>query len=145
MNLITLTKYYRRLRKRYFSHPRPQGTYFVVEGSAEDVKRALGKHYFGPNWTTSYYKRGEDLNLSKPEYTERIEHPDIRWWQTHVRGWEKDGVVEVTAHYEPEPTEHPEAHLEGDMIDDIRGETMLQIVLNQSELNIVGEREYAGE
>lgn len=143
--ITILSRYYRKLRKRLFSHPRPDGTYYVVEGDSEAVKKALGKHYFGPNWSRSYYKRGEDLNLAKTEYTERVEYPEINWWQTHIRGWENGDTVELTAHYEPEPTEHPEAHLKGETIDDIRGETMLQIVLNQSELNVVGEKQHGSE
>lgn len=36
------------------------------------------------------------------------------WWQTHVRGWVNDaGQLELHAHWELEPTENGNAHIDG--------------------------------
>jgi len=87
----------------------------TVDADLEALRRELGQQSFAPNWEYSYHKRGEDLNLARVEYAP---HPwrvgtGLTWAQTHVRGWGRDGVVVLRAHYEPEPTEHPKEHLDG--------------------------------
>jgi hypothetical protein len=87
----------------------------TVDAAVDELEAALGAQSWAPNWEVSYYKRGEDLNLARVEYAP---HPwrvgtGLTWAQTHVRGWARGGVVVLRAHYEPEPTEHPRAHLDG--------------------------------
>lgn len=90
----------------------------TVDIGLDAVRQALGGRSWAPNWEYSYYKRGEDLNLALVVYWDDHDHVDedgdpIIWWQYHVRGWLRDGVVVLRAHFEPEPTEHPKAHLNG--------------------------------
>jgi len=111
-----LRQWYRRLRTAFFSTPEPTNRPAVtVDADLEALRRELGQQSFAPNWEYSYHKRGEDLNLARVEYAP---HPwrvgtGLTWAQTHVRGWGRDGVVVLRAHYEPEPTEHPKEHLDG--------------------------------
>lgn len=105
-----IRRLYRRFRKRFFTIDKPDGEYYVVDASIEDLRFILGTRSFAPNWEWSYDK-GEDLNLSRV----KIEMGDeIEWWQYHVRAWERDGgLVELRCHWEPSPTEHPDAHIDG--------------------------------
>jgi len=120
----------RAFRKRFFTKPRPSGRYFLADATVSDVTRALGAQSFAPNWEYSYNYRGEDVNLARVVYEE---HRGVEWWQTHVRGWIADDGVELSAHWEPEPTEHPTAHLDGDACTVTRGEAELRAVLDAIE------------
>jgi len=106
---------YRRLRSTLFSIPEPTDRpALTVDATVDELTEALGSQSWAPNWEYSYDK-GEDLNLARVEYAP---HPirvgtGVEWWQYHVRGWPRDDVVVLRAHYEPAPTEHPRAHLDG--------------------------------
>jgi hypothetical protein len=71
---------------------------------------------------------------------ERI--PGIEWWQVHIRGYchARDGPrntcsqLELTAHFEPEPVEYPDAHLSGNFIDVARGNRVLVDVLEENDV-----------
>lgn len=125
---------FRRIRKLLFTRERPDGAYFAVHAELEEVKEALGKHSFAPNWEFSYNYRGEDLNLAQVVFHRSKRHPNIVWWQTHVRGWEADDTVEIRGHWEPEPTEHDEAHLQGLGFEKSIGMMNLRQVLEEEEL-----------
>lgn len=102
---------YRAFRRALFTKPKPDPT-FHVKTTLYDVRGALGRQGYAPNWEFSYNYRGEDLNLASVFY--RGEREPIVWWQHHVRGWEQpDGTVHLAVHHEPEPTEHPKPHLAG--------------------------------
>ena len=104
---------YRSFRRRFFTKERPIGTYYRVEYSPEQLRRVFGRVSAAPNWEFSYNYKGEDINLARVYYDDTQDY-DMVWWQFHLRGWEhSDGSVWMRAHYEAEPTEHPEAHLEG--------------------------------
>lgn len=61
----------------------------------------------------------------------------IIWWQCHVRGWvRKDGRVELRAHWEPEPTENPRAHLDGVGHDTQRAMATLGDVLDDAGIGV---------
>lgn len=111
-----LRSWYRSLRRAFFSTSEPTHRPAVtVATDLDTLRRELGRRSFAPNWEYSYHKRGEDLNLAQVVYAP---HPvrvgtGLEWFQTHVRGWERDGVVVLRAHWEPEPTEHPKPHLDG--------------------------------
>lgn len=137
--------YYRKLRKLFFTRERPKGTYIIVDATIKEVKEALAAGGFAPNWTLSFNYRGEDLNMAKVFHSGTISHPDYEWWQIHVRGWVINGNVELNAHIETEPTEHPSAHWNKVGVEINRALTFLRIVLNQSDLNVVGEKEYGRE
>ncbi len=106
---------YRSVRRVVASAGEHSGRAVVVPETTESVTAALGRQSFAPNWKFSYYERGEDLNLARVEYDPREIHGhEYRWWQTHVRGWEQDdGSVRLRAHYELEPTEYDQDHING--------------------------------
>lgn len=103
---------YRHFRKKFFTTPRPTGPYYRVNASKEDIIDYFGRGSWSPNWEFSYHKKGEDINLAYVFYDPDVAGPD--WWQYHLRGWQVEGdVYDLRCHFEPEPTEHPKAHLEG--------------------------------
>ena len=67
--------------------------------------------------------------------------PDLNWWQIHIRGYdfpdESPGAstIELTSHFEPEPTEHPDAHIRLSRIDQERGMRMLTSFLEEREID----------
>ncbi|MFT4890573.1 MAG: hypothetical protein ACI9YT_001489 [Halobacteriales archaeon] len=126
---------YRELRKALFTASRPSGTYLVAAASVGEVEAALGRESYAPNWEFSYYERGEVLNLARVEYEERtVDGTMYRWWQTHVRGWDHPDGVALKAHWELEPTENGNAHIDGVGFGHDRGMENLQAVLDRSEL-----------
>ena len=132
---------YRELRKALFTAPRPSGTYLVVAATVDEVEAALGRESYAPNWEFSYYERGEVLNLARVEYEERtVDGTTYRWWQTHVRGWDHPDGVALNAHWELEPTENGNAHIDGVGFGHERGMENLRAALERSELGYA-ERE----
>lgn len=126
---------YRELRKALFTAPRPEGQYFVVSGTVEDVEAALGRHSYAPNWEFSYDERGEVLNLARVEHDERtIDGTTYRWWQTHVHGWDHPDGVALNGHWELEPTENGNAHIDGVGFGHGRGMENLEAALERSDL-----------
>lgn len=148
---VWFRKRYRRFRSALFAKPRPKGPYYRVgvkflgegpqratEMTVKTIEKNLGGHHsYAPNWEVSYYKRGEVLNLARVIYHDSTDH-DVRWWQVHVRGWPVPGIpgaVELTAHWEPEPTEHPRPHLDALGFDRGRGMDILASDLRASGMN----------
>jgi hypothetical protein len=127
-------KGYRELRKALFTASRPSGEYFVVEQSVADLERELGQYSFAPNWEFSYYERGEVLNLARVVYEHAtVDGTTYRWWQTHLRGWRNDdGQIELHAHWELEPTENGNAHIDGVGFAFDRGMDILQSFLDDA-------------
>ncbi|MFB6256976.1 MAG: hypothetical protein ABEH58_09685 [Haloplanus sp.] len=76
----------------------------------------------------SYHYHNEIVNVRRVQYIDG--HPSgLDWWQTHIRGYDHPDGLELTAHLEPEPAEHPDAHLNGEFIDVRRGnETLVGIL-----------------
>lgn len=121
---------YRELRKELFSRSRPTGRYFVVDASPDAIRAALGSQSYAPNWEFSYYKRGEILNLARVTHEEQsVDGTTYTWWQTHTRGWDHPDGVALHAHWELEPTEHPDEHLNGTGFDFDRGMENLERAL----------------
>lgn len=112
---LKLRKAYHQMRKALFTVERPPGKYVRVSLTPDEVVELYGQHSWAPNWEFSYNKRGEIINLAQITYEERdINGETYEWWQSHVRGWEApDGQIDLGGHWEPEPTEHPHAHLDG--------------------------------
>lgn len=106
----------RLLRKLRFPQPRPKGQYLRVDETPASLTPKLCRQAWHPNWEFSAYYEGEDFNLAQPDYEDEwdIDHPladRVKHTQTHCRGWEEAGALSLQAHYEPDPTEHPKAHL----------------------------------
>ena len=126
----------RELRKRFFAGNPPSGRHFLVDASLDGIEAALGRQSYAPNWEFSYYKRGEVLNLARVVHEERtVDGRRYEWWQTHVRGWNRPDGIALHGHWELEPTEHANDHLDGVGFDSERGLSNLQAALEQSALS----------
>jgi len=107
------------IRKRWFTVEPPSGDYILVDEPIEELEEIFGVAFFAPNWETSYNYRGEDLNLARVFYDDRLHKnfpnvdSDVVWWQIHVRGWREGNKTALNAHREAEATEHPEEHING--------------------------------
>lgn len=116
-------KYLRRslwwLRKTFFTRPRSDTDAFLVERAKPDLVDLFGRAHFEPGWELSYHYRGEVLNLRRVVYDD--DRDPYEWWQVHIRGYRHDGGIELTAHYETDPSEHPDAHIDMVGLDVERG------------------------
>jgi hypothetical protein len=123
---------FRGLRRAVARAEEPGGPALVVDASVPALEAALGRRYFAPNWLLSYYERGEDLNLARVTSDRRtVAGHEYVWWQTHVRGWRQaDGSVRLRAHYELEPTEYDQDHLDGVGLDVAAGTDRLATALD---------------
>ncbi|WP_136589211.1 hypothetical protein [Salinigranum halophilum] len=129
-----LLRVYWWLRKTVFTHEKTDNPYLVVELTKSEAQEFFGRHHFEPGWEMSYSFRGEILNLRRVEWAHVPAFPDLPWWQVHIRGYRHDDPdgLELTAHFEPEPAEHPEEHLEHLGIDVPRGNAVLQQMLDEA-------------
>lgn len=130
---------YRKIRRVVASGEEHDGEALVVSASVEEVEAALGRRSFAPNWEFSYHERGEVLNLARVIYERRdVRDHEYVWWQTHVRGWEQaDGSVRLRPHFELEPTEYDQDHINGIGIDVPEGVYRVKRVLDDAELEYV--------
>lgn len=126
-------------RRRWFSKPRPEGTYFRVEATPGQIRREFGRRGYAPNWEQSFYKRGEEVNLADVRYSYDEDVPPAPdavarvWWQTHLRGWPHDGGIDLIAHWELEPTENPDGHLDGVGFSYTEGMSNIEPILDEIE------------
>ncbi|EMA28457.1 hypothetical protein [Halobiforma nitratireducens] len=115
-------------RGRFFTRPKPPEPAIVVDLTVDEVERLLGEEHFAPNWDLSFAYFGEVCNLRRVEYV--ADHPlGYRWWQVHVRGYHHPDGIELTAHFETNPSESPDAHVDRVGIDVPRGLKSLRDVL----------------
>jgi len=117
------------IRKTFFTRPRPGNPGYVVPLTEDDVKRLLGRHYFDPGWEFSYSHRREVVNLRRVEFYDHPDYPEYEWWQVHIRGYDHPEGIERTAHFETEPTESPDTHIEEFGLELDRGTDALRAVL----------------
>lgn len=128
---------FRNVRRVVATSSEHDGQALVVSADVSTVTAALGARYFAPNWEFSYYERGEDLNLARIVYEPRtVRNHEYRWWQTHVRGWSQgDGSIRLRPHYELEPTENDQDHIEGVGVDIERGTDRVAAILDAEGLD----------
>lgn len=118
-------------RRLFFRIDKPDGLYLIVKMKEGDIKRILGNNHFQPDWKLSYYSSGEDINMARPYYNDSTDH-DIEWWQVHVRGWESNNIIKLSAHVEAHPLQHWREHLNGVGKDkDVGNEIIEQILTDQ--------------
>lgn len=117
------------LRAAFFTVNRPNHPTINTTASVETLIDVLGRESYAPNWEFSYRYNGEDANLSRVEYAPQ---DGLRWFQTHVRIFDDGEHRTIMAHWEPEPTEHPRAHLAERHMDYGRGLDTVEQVLNQA-------------
>lgn len=121
------------IRKTFFARPRSDVPAFRVPLGPGEVKELLGRHNFEPGWNTSYYYYDEVLNLRRPEYHDH--ETGYEWWQVHVRGYDHPEGVELEAHFETDPSEHPDAHVDLVGLDVERGLRALGSVLAEHDVD----------
>jgi hypothetical protein len=97
-------------RKTFFTKPPTATPAYLVKMTKPEVVRFFGRHHFEPGWEMSYNYHGEVLNLRRVVH---VDHERYTWWQVHIRGFlHGDAGIELTAHYETEPAEHPDANID---------------------------------
>lgn len=130
------------LRTRFFSVPRPEHEILVVDIKPDPLRQTLGgdPHNFEPGRWLSYEYQHECVNLRQPVRIDEPEYPDLVWRQLHVRGFEReDGRLDLDAHFEPSPQEHPKAHIQQTALSVHWGRTRLARILD--DVGIDYERE----
>lgn len=121
------------VRGRFFTRPKPLEPAVLVPRPVEEVERLLGERHFEPNWDLSFAYFGEVLNLRRVEYV--ADRPrGFEWWQVHVRGYRHPEGIELTAHFETDPSEYPDAHVERVGIDIEHGLDELKAVLDDADV-----------
>lgn len=115
-------------RKTFFTKPPTATPAFLVGMTKPELVAFFGRYYFEPGWELSYHYHGEVVNLRRVEY---VEHDRYNWWQVHIRGFlHGNEGIELTAHFETEPSEHPDAHIGLYGIDVERGMADIQDLLD---------------
>lgn len=115
------------IKKTVFTEHRTDVPSLRVTATVSEIRALLGRRHFEPNWEFSTYYAGELLNLRR---VTRIDER-LPWWQAHVRGFQTNDGLELDPHWEPEPTEHPGAHLSEEYIDTERGIEILERILDE--------------
>lgn len=115
-------------RKTFFTKPPSETPAFLVDMTKPEVVQFFGRRHFDPGWEMSYNYHGEVLNLRRVQY---VDHERYSWWQVHIRGFlHDDGGIELTAHFETEPAEHPDAHIELVGLDVERGMSTIRGIMD---------------
>jgi len=103
------------LRRTFFTHPAKNHTQAPVSLSLGALRIMIGEQSYELEWPLSYRYEGEDLNARRYYYDPENTLPHR---QVHIRAWETENGVEIYAHEEPSPIQHPVAHLKSaDMVD----------------------------
>lgn len=131
--LKNLRRSYWWVRKTFFTRPRSETPAFLLEATKPEVESLFGRHYFEPGWELSYNYHGEILNLRRVEY---VDDGEYDWWQVHIRGYEHgERGIEITAHYETEPAEHPDAHIDLHGLDVGHGMEVVRGILEEESVD----------
>lgn len=114
------------VRSTFFTVNRPDGPYYRITPTDRPLEEILGERFFTNRWEFSYKYRGETLNMRRCFYK-----PDsFRWYQFHIRGWKFDnGMCDLQAHTELEPSSYPKKHLNGVRLDREEGMRKLRELL----------------
>ncbi|MFW5922346.1 MAG: hypothetical protein ACOCRC_03485 [Halodesulfurarchaeum sp.] len=120
------------VRKTFFTKLPSETPAYLVEMNKPEVVQFFGHRHFDPGWEMSYNYHGEVLNLRRVQY---VDHERYNWWQVHIRGFlHTGGGIELTAHYETEPTEHPDAHIRLHGLDVEHGMSVIQEIMEDAGL-----------
>lgn len=95
------------IRESIFAQETPDEMDMVVDIEIEELERILGAEYFTNAEETSFYFRGEDLNMARPKYIDN----EWKWYQTHIRAWEREDGLHLSIHQELDPTMYPQEHM----------------------------------
>lgn len=150
---------YLAMRGRFFSKHPPAEGYLRVDAPLDELAVVLGHEGYAPQDTLSYDK-GETLNLAFQYWDDRgifapradlsrtlhgltggrlgsITEEPVEWWQIHVRAWVIDGVVYLTAHFEPSARHEDSAHINGVGFDHVAGVRRLKQLLDEHGIGYV--------
>lgn len=117
------------IRKTFFTKPRSRTPAFLVDLTKPELVEFFGRRHFDPGWELSYNYHGEVLNVRRVEYRD---HERFSWWQVHIRGYHHEsGGLELTAHYETAPSEHPDAHIDLYGLDVEKGMSIIEGILDE--------------
>jgi len=97
------------IRGNIFQRGTPEEMDFMIEADRESIKKLLAENNFTKNNVTSYYYKGEDLNMRRPAYNE----DEWEWYQIHVRVWIREKKAYFSVHYELDPIIYPQEHING--------------------------------
>lgn len=114
------------IRKTFFTRSRSPVPSYLVSLSKPELQALFGSRHFEPGWELSYNYHGEVLNLRRVEW---VDHEDYHWWQVHIRGYNHEDGIELTAHFETEPAEHPDAHIGLEALDVDTGMEAVKAIL----------------
>jgi hypothetical protein len=106
--LRNLRRSYWWVRKTFFKKSRSPTPSYLVDMQKPEIVGLFGRRHFEPGWELSYNYHGEILNLRRVQH---VDNGEYDWWQVHIRGYPHEEGTELTAHYETEPAEHPDAHI----------------------------------
>lgn len=122
------------LRKTFFTREKTDNPFLVVEMTKGEAQAFFGERHFEPGWEMSYSYQGEIVNLRRVEYAHVPAFPDLSWWQVHIRGYRHADPpgLELTAHFETEPAEHPSEHIGEVGIDVPRGNGIMRRLLDDA-------------
>ena len=120
------------IRKTFFTKSRTPTPSFVVEMSKPQIVRVFGQRHFEPGWEMSYNYHGEVLNIRRVVYANDGKY---EWWQVHIRGFNHPNGIELTAHYETEPAEHPDAHIDLYGIETDHGMAVVREILEDENID----------
>lgn len=73
-------------------------------------------------------------NSQSPTCRIRRSSIGFEWWQVHIRGYHHPDGIELAAHFETEPSEHPNAHIDLFGLDVNRGMGTLMDLLDTEEI-----------
>lgn len=118
-------------KKTFVTDDRSDVQSLRIDATQAQIRELLGNCYFEPNWEFSTYYAGEVLNLRRVRYAD---HDRLAWWQVHVRGFQEGNSLELDPHWEPEPSQHPNAHLTEDYINIERGIKALERILDEENI-----------
>ena len=144
--LRDLTCLFWTLRRALFSRPKPDVESLIIPAygaTLPELKTTFGHRHFSNNVETSWYYRGEVLNMARADIgpTEAVHAaleaagitPGVPWCQTHIRGWLlQDGTIELQPHFELAPTDYPRGHIEGVYFDRQTGIRNARAVLDEA-------------
>lgn len=99
------------IRGNLFERETPKDMDLLIKNCSTDkLEEILGNDGFTNIEELSFYYKGEDLNIAKPVYVDN----NYKWYQIHVRSWERNGNQYLSIHKELDPTMHPSKHLQGE-------------------------------
>lgn len=124
----------RKLRVVYGTVDKPEEPHLNVDLTVNEATDVLRAVHFREDWILSFYYRGEDGSLCRPEF----EADGYEDYQLHVRLFEQDdGTLDIYGHHELDPIMHPREHIQEVNYDNRRGIEMVKDILDREGIGYV--------